>query len=139
MMGYAYYSRHEHTQKLALCILGIYIVSQAAIHTPLMYKAYLVFDLVGLIYAAWLRVRDPDQTITRWVFWLFVAMLMLHGARADNTPWIQYQIAGNLLFLAQLTALCIYGKHYGIIARTEVSEPRTDIYYRALTACRLMT
>lgn len=139
MMCFAYYSRHEHTQRLALCILGIYATSVAVYGTPLEAPAFLFFDLIGAGYCIYLRLVDPGQKITQLVMWVFIAMIWLHIWQLGvGIEWLKYKIAGNLLFLAQLTALCFYGKRYGLISRAESSEHRSDPYYRMLTTCRLM-
>ncbi len=135
MMGYAYYSRHEQTQKLALGILAIWIVSQVVIHTPQMYITYAALDAIGISYAIYLYHQNKMPDVTKVIIWLFACMLVLHVARTDETPWLQYQIAGNLLYLAQLFALSAYGKTYGLEAREHVT-PRNDPFYRFLTYAR---
>ena len=126
MMGYAYYSRDEHVQKLAILTLVLWSASQAVIHTEAMYIIYAAGDVIGLLYCAHLLAKDPKRKVTQWISWLFGAFLILHVARSPDTPWLIYQIAGNLLYVAQCAILMRYGKEYGKAARREADHRRRD-------------
>lgn len=134
MMGYAYYSRHEHTQRISIVILGIYLVSQVAIRTQFMHTVYLGADVIGLTYCLVLLSEDALQMVTWWIAALFMAMLLLHLINyLSPIAWLKYQIAGNVLYAAQLVMLGIYGKHYGQQARIRASH-HDDLFHR-MTMC----
>ncbi len=131
----AYYSRHEQVQKIAGYLAITYPIGMIAFHTPYHEIVFILIDLIGVAWCARVYSLDLSEPCSAACLGIFVVMLLSHFA--PNIGLVSL-IAYNLLYLAQLAMLCIYGKRYGIIARAKI-EPRTDPYYRALIACRLMS
>ena len=133
----AYYSRHEQIQKMMAYLAITYPIGMLAHGTEAHALAFLALDVIGLTWALHVLMIDLKEPASRWCVFVFMMMLISY---AQPDPGLIGLIAYNLLYLAQLAALCIYGIRYGIQARENPDHKRrrTDSYYRAFAACRLM-
>lgn len=131
LIGYAYYSRTESIQKLALCWCACYLGTNAVLHTEYELAAFLAGNSAALIYALILHTKFPTDRAIRWVCMLFMAIIgnHLHRWHFDSQPWLVYQIAYNGLGMAQCVILMVFGKRYGRMARLS-ETPRNDPFHR---------
>ena len=128
----AYYSRHEQIQKLTLLWIGIMVISNVWLGNV---GVYILLDVIGLSYCLSHLISHDERfeppipyPFLGYIAFLFTLMIFWSIYHAQSSG-LRYQIGVNLLAMAQLTILCIYGKRYGLLAR-EHQEQRNDLYYR---------
>lgn len=114
MMGFAYYSRSEVVQRVALFVFATHLISHGVFDNPMLRTpVYVTMDIVGMLYC--LRVAwQTQQNAGNVVAVIFASMLFAHIWHESG---LVYVIAGNLLYVAQLAVLSTYGWIHGRQAR----------------------
>lgn len=114
MMCFAYYSRHAQIQKLAAYVFAGWAASVLAFLAGAPLPIFMAVDIVGIGYAAKVWLIEPTDRSSPIVMWLFITMLTCHVLAGHG---LAYQIALNVLYLAQLATLMAFGWIYGREAR----------------------
>ena len=127
----AYYSRHECIQKLTLLAIGCNIVTHVAIQEGYAQIAYLVMDVLCMIYCLKLHSRVKDEA-SAYCAYIAAASALWHIVGYHLAV---HQIAYNALFVAQLAVLFRFGKKYGDLARQDDVE-RNDPLHRFVVTLR---